>query len=472
MSNPAAVPGWLEEDSAPAATVATPTTTTIPDIEDPGGTGWLVNDSPASRTSEKSSGKKKSNFFTKTKKKEKATNTAVLDAPVITATPAQHSTAWLADDSPITTTPPPQQPTDDLIYAPSRAGQVSHGLDANTSDKKKRKKKEKTENTGESRTPKLIANINANTNVNTGGDNNTTNAALASQKTWGQYVKESFDRDGRLVLITIGALILMNIPFLWWAMYPFIIYSTWIHEMCHALAALMVGGSVSNLAIYPDGSGLAYVGVSRGLSMVYSSGYQGTAVVGFLLLIFRRTKRGPRTGTMVLACAMLLSCLIWIRNIFGFIFILSMGLVLAGLAWKLPSFHIRNLYVFLAVMCSLNAITHVRYLFGSSFVVNGSQQQTSDAHSMGEFTGTSYLLWATLWLILAIVMTILGIVFAIPGPDEVADFTCCGTCQDIGCFTLCNYPGQRWFSRMREGDTTDEEENAATTTANSNAGEP
>mmetsp|Transcript_13900 Transcript_13900/g.28683 ORF Transcript_13900/g.28683 Transcript_13900/m.28683 type:complete len:471 (+) Transcript_13900:120-1532(+) len=470
MSNPAADIGWLEEDSTPVATVATPKTITTPDVEDPGGTGWLVNDSPASRTSEKSSGKKKTKK--KTKKKEKATNTAGVDYPVITVTPVQHSTAWLADDSPTTATPPPQQPTDDIIYAPSRAGEVNDELDANTGDKKKRKKKKKTENTGEFRTSKLIANINANTNVNTAGDNSTTNAVLASQKTWGQYVKESFERDGRLVLITIGVLIVMNIPFLGWAMYPFIIYSTWIHEMCHALAALMVGGSVSSLKIYPDGSGLAYVGLIRGGSMVFSAGYQGTAIVGFLLLIFRRTKRGPRTGTMILACAMLLSCLIWIRNVFGFIFMFCMGLVLAGLAWKLPSFHIRNLYVVLAVMCSLNAITHVRVLFGSSFVINGSEQQTSDAHMMGDITGTSYLLWATLWFILAIVMTILGIVFAIPGPDEVADFTCCGTCQDMGCFTLCNYPGQRWFDRMRGGNTTDEEENAATTTANSIGGEP
>lgn len=461
---------WLAEDSTPAAAVATPTATTTPDVEAPGGTGWLVNDSPASRTSEKSSGT--AQHSTSWLADESPTNNAPASRTSKKSSgTAQHSTSWLADESPTNNTPPPQQPTEKVIYAPSRAGEVSNGLDANTSDKKKKKKKkEKTENTGESRTPKLIANVNSNTNVNSGGDNNTTNAALASEKTWGQYFKESFQRDGRLVLITIGVLILMNIPFLWWAMYPFIIYSTWIHEMCHAFAGLMVGGSVSSLKVYPDGSGLAYLAINRGASMVYSGGYQGTAVVGFLLLIFRRTKRGPRTGTMVIACAMLLSCAIWIRNVFGFFFIFLWGLVLAGLAWWLPSFHIRNLYVFLAVMCSLNAITHVRVLFGSSFRVNGSEMQVSDAHAMGEHTGTSYLLWATLWLILSIALTILGILFAIPGPDEVADFKCCGVCQDMGCFKICNYPGQRWFSRMRGGDTTGEEENAATTTAN--AGEP
>ena len=80
--------------------------------------------------------------------------------------------------------------------------------------------------------------------------------------------------------------------------------------------------------------------------------------------------------------------------------------------------------------------------------VNG-EEMSSDAHTMADVVGGSYLVWAILWFILSILMTILGILFAIPGPDEVADFKCCGVCQDLGCFKLCNYPGQRCWSRLR-----------------------
>jgi len=84
---------------------------------------------------------------------------------------------------------------------------------------------------------------------------------------------------------------------------------------------------------------------------------------------------------------------------------------------------------------------------GSNHTVNG-QDSSTDAQTMADIKGGSSSLWACLWLVLGIIFMILGIVFAIPGPDEVADFTCCGVCQDLGLFQLCNYPGQRLFSGM------------------------
>ncbi len=435
MSNPAdievaGVPDWLVEDSTPTAVVASPTRTTSFDVEDPGDNSWLVDESPTA-----------------------------------TATPVE-------------------QPPNHVIHAPSRAGRASNDLEkfhkkkSKTKTKKKEKTKEKkirdnTTDTTENRDPRFAATIDTNTNVNNGGDNNnrTSNAEAASQKTWGQYFRESIQRDGRLMLITVGILIMMNIPFVWWVLYPFVLFDAWVHEMCHGMAAIISGGEIIKLEVFPDGSGLATITTSS-RAFVSSAGYQGTAVVGFILLIFRRTKRGPRTGTMVVACAMLLSCILWMRNPFGFTFIFFMGLILGGLAWKLPSFHIRNVYVFLSTIISLNAITRVRDLYGYYYFVNGSETLT-DAHTMSNLTGVSYLFWATLWMILAISMTILGILFAIPGPDEVADFTCCGVCQDFGCFKLCNYPGQRWMSRFRGNDDSNGQENNATSaTGNTNSGEP
>ena len=289
---------------------------------------------------------------------------------------------------------------------------------------------------------------NTNANTGTGTNTNISNAEIASQKTWNDYFRESFTRDGRLLIITLLIIICMNIPIIKWILYPFTIFSTWIHELCHGLAAILTGGSISKIMIYPDTSGLAYTAASpnrRGF--IASAGYQGTAIIGCLLLLFRRTKRGPRTGTMIIAVMMILSACIWIRNIFGFIFIFIFGIILVGSAWKLPSTYIKNVYIILAVTCTLNAITSVKDLFGSNYVVNGTTSST-DAHTMSDVVGGSYILWAVLWLFLAIICTLIGILFAIPGPDEVADFTCCGICQDYGCFKLCNYPGQRCTKRM------------------------
>jgi len=303
--------------------------------------------------------------------------------------------------------------------------------------------------------PPMTTNSSTNTNTNIGNTNYTSNnnnaAELASNKTWNEYFRETFTRDGRLLIITIVILICMNIPIIKWILYPFTIFSTWIHELCHGLSAIVVGGSISKIMIYPDTSGLAYTAANlnrRGF--IASAGYQGTAVIGCLLLLFRRTKRGPRTGTMIIALLMIISCCAWIRNIFGFVFIFCFGLILLGIAWKLPSCYMRDVYIVLAVTCSLNAITSIHDLFGSNYQINGSTSDTvsTDAHTMSDVVGGSYLVWAILWLFLALLLTFVGIIFAIPGPDEVADFTCCGICQDMGCFKLCNYPGQRCIKHI------------------------
>lgn len=286
------------------------------------------------------------------------------------------------------------------------------------------------------------------TNYNT-HNNNSNNEKLASHKTWNDYFREMFQKDGRLLIITIAILLCMNIPIIKWILYPFTIFSTWIHELCHGLSAIVVGGSISKIMIYPDTSGLAYTSLRTATpnrrGFIASAGYQGTAVIGCLLLLFRRTKRGPRTGTMTIALLMIISCCAWIRNVFGFAFIFCFGVILMGIAWKLPSRYMRDVYIVLAVTCALNAITNIHDLFGANYRINGNIDSTctTDAHTMSDVMGGSYLFWAMLWLSLAIILTVVGFIFAIPGPDEVADFRCCGMCQDTGCFKFCNYPGQR-----------------------------
>merc|ERR1712183_356473 len=132
-----------------------------------------------------------------------------------------------------------------------------------------------------------------------------------------------------------------------------------------------------------------------------------------------------------------LTCLIWVRSFFGFFFLFGLGIALGVAAWKLPSTHIRNLYIILAVTCTLNSITSIQVLFGENQVVNG-QPSSTDAHMMAVIQGGNHVMWALLWLVFALFCAAIGILLAIPGPDQVADFAICGVCQDMGLFHLCN----------------------------------
>lgn len=275
----------------------------------------------------------------------------------------------------------------------------------------------------------------------------------ARETTWGQFWRNTFETDGRTIFITVLAVILMNVPYVKWAMYPFTVYSTWIHELCHGLAAIMAGGEIIKLEIFSDTSGLATYQLPTSADgddrkpFVTSAGYQGTAMIGMLLLVIRRTKRGPRAGTMALGLFMVISVALWVRNAFGIAFLLAMGILLMLSSWFFTSTWIRNLYVFLAVTCALNAITAVKVLFGDSGQVNG-QDVASDAESMAEITKGSRMMWALIWLFMALGLSLLGFLVAIPAPGKSADFTLCGMCQDCGCFYLCNLEGKRLWSTL------------------------
>ena len=157
-------------------------------------------------------------------------------------------------------------------------------------------------------------------------------------------------RDKPLLIAITAMILLMNTKYLSYTLYPFKIFSTWIHELSHGTAAILVGGGIQKLLIYPDTSGLAYTytsGSSFERGFVASAGYTGTAVLGMILLLFRRTHRGPTIGVLTIGIIILLSCLMYVRNLFGLIFlpIMAVGLILC--AWKLKAVHIGYLYSFL-----------------------------------------------------------------------------------------------------------------------------
>jgi Peptidase M50B-like len=285
-----------------------------------------------------------------------------------------------------------------------------------------------------------------------------------------QYIgfKRALFREWKILLLSIVMLICMNIPYVKYIFYPFDIFATWIHEMCHGLAGIMVGGKIDQLFIYPDTSGLAFIALPAGYSsnaraFVASAGYQGTAVVGFLLLVLRRTKRGPRSGLFLLAFWMLLSVALWIRNAFGIVAMIILGLLFLLAAWKLSSAWMRAFYTVICVTVSLNAIANCYELFGSSAYVNG-QPSPTDAHTIAELKGGAYWMWASLWLVIALVFSLFGIVLAIPGPNEDPAFRCCGMCLDAGLFWICNAT-----RNTKTDEATSSETNGANGTAASTA---
>ena len=182
-------------------------------------------------------------------------------------------------------------------------------------------------------------------------------------------------------------------------LYPFTLFTTWIHECGHAVMVVLTGGSVSSITIQPDTSGLTRSlmpdgRIARGL--VASSGYLGSSVVGCLLLAATRVEKRARPILWAIGAFMLFTLVFWIRNPFGALVVLGWAVTLLALARKATGRAPRFFLSVLAVQVALNAVFNIRVLF----LVNGP----SDADTMARLFLLPAWLWASAWMLLSILM--------------------------------------------------------------------
>lgn len=202
-------------------------------------------------------------------------------------------------------------------------------------------------------------------------------------------------RDDKLILwMLAGTIVLMNIPYGHYPLYPFKLFATWIHESFHGLAALVTGGSVTSIDINPDTSGLtrSFISRSTGASALVSSmGYLGTAIAGAILLALRRRPRAQRWALFILGGAAVLSLVFWIRNLFGGVTVASIAAVIWLLALRASDRWASMATNILASQACVNALLDIRVLY--------SVEGNSDAVAMAQTIGLWPWFWATSWLV-------------------------------------------------------------------------
>src|SRR4029079_14787724 len=76
-------------------------------------------------------------------------------------------------------------------------------------------------------------------------------------------------------------------------LYPFRLFTTWVHECGHAVMTLLVGGQVNSIVIERNAAGVtsSLIPQSRmAQGLVASAGYLGASIVGCALMIAARGK--------------------------------------------------------------------------------------------------------------------------------------------------------------------------------------
>jgi Peptidase M50B-like len=183
-------------------------------------------------------------------------------------------------------------------------------------------------------------------------------------------------------------------------LYPFRLFTTWVHECSHALAAVLVGGHVRSITIQPDTSGLtlSMIPTSRvAQGLVTSAGYLGAAVVGCLLMAATRVPRWAHAILLGLGGCLFLTAVLWMRNLFGIVVVLAWGVALVLLARKGMAHAVRFFLSLLAVQVALNAVYDIRVLFQ----VEGGR---SDAATMAQLFLLPSWVWAAAWMLASLAM--------------------------------------------------------------------
>jgi hypothetical protein len=224
-------------------------------------------------------------------------------------------------------------------------------------------------------------------------------------------VKQSSSALGALAVAAGLTLALYLVPLLRPLAWPLILVSTLVHELGHGIAALLCGGRFESLNHWPDASGAAsfagnFGAPSRALVAAAGPLAPPLAAVGFFL--GARQPRPAHVALGVLAAALALITLIWVRTAFGWIFVLGLAGTLALIAWRGGAALAQAVCAFLGLQLCLAAFSRADYLF-TSVAHTGGGDMPSDMQQVADALLLPYWFWGGAVALVSLLVLALGL---------------------------------------------------------------
>jgi len=195
----------------------------------------------------------------------------------------------------------------------------------------------------------------------------------------------------RLILFIVAAFIvdylpIINLPFLW--------SETFFHEISHGLAALLTGGSIHNISLHFNGSGLCTT--SGGVRFIVTFfGYAGSALWGLLIYRVANSLSPARSRIMVaiMVSMLALTLVLWARDI-PTITILIVLLLMYGLPlYKSLWISVKSFIQLVGIFVLLDAIRSPLYLLDG--------RDLGDGATLAQLTWLPEFFWIVLWFAIA-----------------------------------------------------------------------
>lgn len=178
-------------------------------------------------------------------------------------------------------------------------------------------------------------------------------------------------------------------------LYPFALLATWAHEMGHGVTALAAGGSFRRLEVHRNLDGLAWSsGVGPlGRAVVAAGGLLAPAVAGGAVIVLGSRHTTAPWILAGLAAAVLLSVVLFVRNLFGWVALTLTGLALIPVAWWAPEL----VRVFVAQLVGIQFCVaswgSLNYMFTKNFRRYDGKLTDSDTQTIANVLFLPYWFW-------------------------------------------------------------------------------
>lgn len=178
------------------------------------------------------------------------------------------------------------------------------------------------------------------------------------------------------------------------------VLNTLVHESGHAIVALLTGGGVMNIKLSADTSGAAQTKSKYWLGKVLTSiaGYPFSAATSWIFFWLIQQKKITYVFYTLL-CLILINLILWVRNTFGIIWLITMG-SLCTLVYIYGNYVIQ---FYFATFCA--AIIFFQSIYTSIILVYisfTSPAKAGDAKNLKDFTYIPAVIWSL--AILALVL--------------------------------------------------------------------
>ena len=177
--------------------------------------------------------------------------------------------------------------------------------------------------------------------------------------------------------------------------FPLKILVVFLHELSHALAAWLTGGSVEQISLSAQQGGFA---ITRGgnLFAILSAGYLGSLCMGVALLLVALRSKADRAVTALLGVVMLGVVVFYVRDLFAAAFCFTTAAALLAMARFLG--HAANDMALRVI--GLSSLIYVPYDIFDDTIARSTQR--SDAYMLADAFGGTAMIWGALWLVISL----------------------------------------------------------------------